>query len=207
MSPHDITRAFEAALCDFTGAKYAVTTTSCTMAITLALAWECRPCWGEDAEQTLVLPKHTYIGVPSAVKNAGHRVAFGDEQWERCYPIVTREGYVWDCAWVLQSGMFFPRSMMCLSFHWTKPLGIGQGGCILHDNPRADAWLRRARFDGRTEGVAPADDEILYPNWHAYLAPETAATGLIRLQARALRTDHVARWSDYPDISKQRAFK
>lgn len=201
--PRQVTRDFEAELCAFTGAKYAVTTTSCTMAITLALAWH----WAEDGQQTLVLPKNTYIGVPSAVKNAGHRVVFEDDRWMSTYNIETLGGKVEDSAWFLQEGMYLDGTMPCLSFHWTKPLGLGQGGCILHDNDRADAWLRKARFDGRTEGVAPADDVIQYPNWHAYLAPETAATGLIRLQARALRTDHVARWNDYPDISKQEAFK
>jgi dTDP-4-amino-4,6-dideoxygalactose transaminase len=201
--PHQVTRAFEAALCEFTGAKYAVTTTSCTMALTLALAWH----WGEDGAQTLVLPANTYIGVPSAVKNAGHRVAFQDLRWMSSYGIKAIGGKVRDCAWWLERRMYQQGEMQGLSFHWTKPLGIGQGGCILHDNPRADAWLRRARFDGRTEGVDPADDEILYPNWHAYMSPETAATGLIRLQAGAFRTDHVARFSDYPDISQQRAFK
>ena len=202
-SAHDVTRAFEAELCRFTGAKYAVTTTSCTMALTLALAWH----WGEDGAQTLVLPKHTYIGVPSAVKNAGHCVEFERVDWTGAYPIVTIGGWVWDSAWQLRRNMFIQGSMDCLSFHWTKPLGLGQGGAILHDNDRADAWLRQARFDGRTEGVPPAEDVIVYPNWHAYMSPETAATGLMRLQAGALRTNHAASWKDYPDISQQKAFK
>ena len=97
--------------------------------------------------------------------------------------------------------------VLCLSFHWTKPLGLGQGGVILHDDDDADAWLRRARFDGRNEGVHPKDDVIQFPNWHAYMSPETAATGLMRLQTGAIRTNHTARWDDYPDISQQEAFK
>jgi hypothetical protein len=141
--------------------------------------------------------------------NAGHRVGFaGFNKWIDGYIIECLGGDVWDCAWLLLKGMFkVPGDMQCLSFHWSKPLGLGQGGAILLDDPEADAWLRRARFDGRTEGVHPKDDAIQYPNWHAYMSPETAATGLMRLQAGALRTDHTARWSDYPDISQQDAFK
>jgi dTDP-4-amino-4,6-dideoxygalactose transaminase len=201
--PHQVTRDFEAALCEYTGAKYAVTTTSCTMALTIALAWH----WAEDGRQRLLMPSHTYIGVPSAAMNAGHAVGFSDTPWHFAYPIEARGGTVWDCAWHLERSMFRRGEMQCLSFHWTKPLGLGQGGAILHDDDSADEWLRRARFDGRTEGVHPKDDVIQWPNWHAYMSPETAATGLMRLNAGALRTDHVARWSDYPDISLQEAFK
>lgn len=202
-SGHQVTREFEAELCRYTGAKYAVTTTSCTTAIMLALAWWHR----QDGPQSLLIPRQTYIGVPSAVRNAGHRIVFYGLEWIENYPIETMNGTVRDCAWHLKPSMYRTGEMMCLSFHWTKPLGLGQGGAILHDNPVADAWLRKARFDGRTEGVAPEDDEIQYPNWHAYMNPETAATGLMRLQARAFRTDRTASWGDYPDISQQKAFK
>ena len=202
-SPHDVTRAFEAALCEYTGAKYAVTTTSCTMALTMALAWHRE----KNGPQVLSVPDHTYIGVPSAVLNAGHQVRFERDKWVGDYGISTAGGVVYDCAWTLQRGMFGAGEVLCLSFHWTKPLGLGQGGVILHDDDDADAWLRRARFDGRNEGVHPKDDVIQFPNWHAYMSPETAATGLMRLQTGAIRTNHTARWDDYPDISQQEAFK
>lgn len=43
-----VVRDFEQALCDYTGAKYAVSTTSCTMALLLACKWHLRqppPAW------------------------------------------------------------------------------------------------------------------------------------------------------------------
>ena len=59
LSPHAVTRDFERALCEYTGAKYAVTTTSCTMAIQIALAWwysaQTRP---GASMRTLNLPLH-----------------------------------------------------------------------------------------------------------------------------------------------------
>jgi hypothetical protein len=65
--------------------------------------------------------------------------------------------------------------MLCVSFHWSKTLGgVPQGGAILHDDEEADAWLRRARFDGRTEGVAPKDDTFTLIGWHCYMSPTTS---------------------------------
>lgn len=205
-SPHDVTRAFEAALCDYTGARFAVTTTSCTQAILMALAW-----FKYRHGTTVVwMPSWSYVGVPASVRNAGHDVGFCGDEWEGEYglgPDAPHGWQLWDCAWRLEEGMFRPGHMQALSFHWTKPLGLGQGGAILLDDPEADAWLRRARFDGRTEGVAPADDQVQFPSWHCYLSPEVAATGLMRLQTRSLRTNHQAKWSDYPDLSTMKAFQ
>jgi dTDP-4-amino-4,6-dideoxygalactose transaminase len=101
--------------------------------------------------------------------------------------------------------------MACVSFHWAKTLGIQQGGAILHDNPEADRWLRKARFDGRTEGVAPSEDRFDVLGWHAYMSPETAAAGLVRL-ANLPKHNAPLPWgpgteSDYPDLSTLEIFK
>jgi dTDP-4-amino-4,6-dideoxygalactose transaminase len=96
--------------------------------------------------------------------------------------------------------------MQCVSFHWSKTLGLSQGGAILHDNPEADAWLRRARFDGRTEGVDPKNDQVQYPSWHAYLSPEVAAHGLMKLSLLPKHNPDLPK-SDYPDLSLIKAFQ
>ena len=96
---------------------------------------------------------------------------------------------------------------VCVSFHWTKTLGVQQGGAILHDDPEADAWLRRARFDGRAEGVPPKEDSFpLRRAWHCYMSPEVAAAGLVRL-ARLPATNRPLPWDDYPDLSELEAFR
>ena len=105
-----------------------------------------------------------------------------------------------------------PRHHDLPSFHWSKTLGVQQGGAILHDSPEADAWLRRARFDGRAEGAPPSQDTFpLQRAWHAYLSPETAAAGLVRL-ANLPRNNAPLPWglgttSDYPDLSKLDIFR
>lgn len=197
---HQVTKEFEAALCRYTGAKYAVTTTSCTMAILLALTY-----WRTKEDVTFVyMPKRSYVGVPAAIRNAGFYPRFENKDWEGEYKLLPLD--VWDSARRFTSGMFRPRSMQCVSFHWSKILGLSQGGAILHDNEEADAWLRRARFDGRTEGLDAAYDQVQYPSFHAYLSPEIAAQGLMRLMGLPLVNADLPK-SDYPDLSQLEAFK
>jgi dTDP-4-amino-4,6-dideoxygalactose transaminase len=198
--PHAVTREFERALCSYTGAKYAVTTTSCTQAILMALAY-----WREkDICNVCQMPKLSYVGVPASILNAGFGVCFRDEDWQGEYQIAPTP--VWDSARRFTTRMFRPGAMQCVSFHWGKILGLSQGGAILHDNDEADAWLRRARFDGRTEGVNPKRDQVQYPSWHAYLSPEVAAHGLMKLSLLPKHNEDLPR-SDYPDLSKLEAFR
>lgn len=198
--PHNATREFEAELCRYTGAKYAVTTTSCTMAIQIAAAWF------NHARGLLFvsMPRFSYVGVPAALVNAGHEVFFRDEDWQGEYEI--RPLPLWDSARRFTSGMFQPGQMQCVSFHAAKILADSQGGAILHDSPKADAWMRRARFDGRTEGVDPKDDQVTYPSWHAYMSPDVAARLLWKLQGLPKHNPDLPR-SDYPDLSLQEAFQ
>lgn len=206
-SPHQVTRDFEAALCEYTGAKFAVTTTSCTQAILLACAfWANRNQTIKADGQPLEvwMPRLSYIGVPAAIKQAGFMPRFRDEDWQGEYELMPLP--VWDSARKFTSGMYRPRAMQCLSFHWAKILGLSQGGAVLHDNEEADAWLRRARFDGRTEGVDPKNDQVQYPSWHAYLSPEVAAQGLMKLATLPRHNADLPR-SDYPDLSTMKAFQ
>lgn len=95
---------------------------------------------------------------------------------------------------------------MCVSFHASKILGDTQGGAILHDDDEADAWLRRARFDGRTEGVAPKDDTFTQVGWHCYMSNDVAARLLLKLSV--LPKDNAPLPNDdYPDLSKLEIFK
>lgn len=197
---HDVTRQFEAALCEYTGAPFAVTTTSCCMALTLALAWF--KTHGINAP--VVMPKYSYAGVPAAIKNAGIDVEFKDVNWLGEYQLFPYP--IYDSARRTTSGMYRPRAIQCLSLHWSKILGLSQGGVILHDNPAADAWLRRARFDGRTEGIDAKDDQVTYPSWHAYLSPEVAAHGLMKLSLLPQHNKDLPN-SVYPDLSQLGAFK
>lgn len=225
LNPHQVTRDFEAALCHFTGARYAVTTTSCTQAILMALAW-ClqygfedyitayggtflqRDPSGEFPAQPwykrIEMPALSYVGVPMSIKNAGGHPVFRDENWQGEYRL--SPSTVWDSARRFTSGMYRPGQMQCVSFHVSKILGDTQGGAILHDNPEADAWLRRARFDGRTEGADPKTDQVQWPSWHAYMSPDVAARLLWKLSVLPKHNADLPR-SDYPRLDLLECFK
>ena len=233
-----VVREFEAQLCRYTGAPFAVTTTSCTMALLLAVAWHLRDVspWLVDAQRKIAeqlpdgfpdfrllvnieIPKCTYVGVPYAIIAAGGKPTFRDQRWEGMYQL--RPLPIWDSARWFTSGLFDVMTagevewrrianktgkMVCVSFHWAKTLGLQQGGAILHDDPEADKWLRRARFDGRTEGVPVAEDDFpLARAWHAYMSPEIAAQGLVKLSHLSPHNAPIP-WDNYPDLSKIKAF-
>jgi dTDP-4-amino-4,6-dideoxygalactose transaminase len=104
-NPHQVTRDFEAALCEYTGAPYAVAVTSCTMALLLAVAWHLRG-WnparnghngGSSASRMNVeIPKRTYVSVPMSIIHAGGRPTFRDEEWRGAYQLKPLP--VWDSA-------------------------------------------------------------------------------------------------------------
>jgi hypothetical protein len=229
-NPHSVTRQLEQAIGAYTGAPYVVTTTSCTQAILMALAWqipqssrlerlnELDP--GEprrifehrvDAHRLrqsyrcdVSMPRLSYAGVPAAIRNAGGRPMFRDEDWQGEYQLAPFG--VWDSARRFTGGMYRPGAMQCVSFHATKILADTQGGAILLDDPEADRWLRRARFDGRTEGADSKTDQVQYPSWHAYLSPDVAARLLWKLSGLPRHNPDLPR-SDYPDLSTLKAFQ
>lgn len=204
MNAHDVTMEFERELCRYTGAPFAVATTSCTVSLLIALAWwkHKRKRWHQT--RRVSMPKLSYIGVPASIRNAGLKVTFRDEDWQGEYDITPT--WVTDSARRFTSGMYRPGRAQCVSFHWSKILGLSQGGAILHDDEAADAWMRRARFDGRTAGVDAKVDQVQWPSWHAYLSPEVAAHGLMKMSLLPRVNPDLPR-SDYPDLSTLEAFK
>jgi dTDP-4-amino-4,6-dideoxygalactose transaminase len=196
MNAFQVVRDFERAVADYTGAKYCVTVNSCTMALLLACKYL--------NVQEVSIPKLTYVSVPMSIMHAGGRVRFRDEDWSGSYQLTPCP--IWDAARRFTSSMYIPGQYQCVSFHWSKILGLQQGGAILHDNADADRWFRKARFDGRTEGVAPKDDTFDTIGFHCYLSPEVAALGLVKLSFLPKHNDDLPN-SDYPDLSKIELFK
>jgi dTDP-4-amino-4,6-dideoxygalactose transaminase len=196
LSPYKITADFEAALCEYTGARYAVAVNSGTAALHLALQW-----WSIGG---IEIPRKTYVSVACAIKNTGHRIHWRDEQWRGAYQLKPLP--VWDCARRFTSGMFSTKQMQCVSFAAAKILGAEQGGAILHDNAEADAWFRRMRFDGRTEGVDPLEDTFDLVGHHCIMIPSVAATLLVRLHHLPKHNEDLPHY-EYPDLSQHPAFK
>lgn len=208
-----VVRDFEAALCEYTGAPYAVAVNSCTSALLLCLDYLLPQGVRFNPERPYFvnIPKRTYVSVPMQILNVGACVAFRDEAWSGMYQLEPLP--IWDAARRFTKGMFNGARyggssgptegirFLCPSFHWSKILGIQQGGAILHNFPEADPILRRMRFDGRKEGVAPKDDTFPVRGWHCYMAPEIAAEGLVRLSFLSRHNADLPN-SDYPDLSE-----
>lgn len=212
--PFNVVRDFELALAEYTGARDAVAVSSCTMALLLAVAYQLqgRLQTGHAlaARRNIEIPKRTYVGVPMSIVHAGGRPVFRDDEWSGAYQLSPLP--VWDAARRMRRGMFHETArgtegaMVCVSFHWTKILGIQQGGAILLDDTEPLKWLRRARFDGRREGVAPKDDSFDMIGWHCYMSPEIAAAGLVRLAALPDLNPDLPN-DPYPDLSQAEVFK
>lgn len=185
---------FEAALCEFTGAPFCVTVDSCTNAIFLALLWGKRMY---ELNLSVRLPKHTYVGVVQAARNARLRVEWTDEEWAGSYQLAPFP--VFDYAKDFHKEMYRSGRFMCVSFQAAKALPVGRGGAILHDSEEADRWLRAARFDGRTAGAPYADATYQTPGYHAYMTPPDAARGLWLLTY--LEDNDRGDWTEYPDLS------
>ena len=207
MSPYKVTEDFEKALCDYTGAPYAVAVNSCTAALLLAVWWHTQGGgFGEDTfdKEAINIPRRTYVSVSCAIMLAGARVTWRDEEWRGAYQLKPLP--VWDSARRFTSGMYQAGQFQCVSFSASKILGAEQGGAILHDNREADAWFRRMRFDGRTEGVATVDDHFDLIGHHCLMIPSVAATLLVRLHHLPKHNEDLPA-IEYPDLSKHPAFK
>lgn len=230
MNPHQATKEFERALCAYTGAPYAVAVNSCTMALLLAVAWHVQhqkfPLTQAGLEKVFLngdpsyvrpvpyieIPKRTYVGVPMSIIHAGGRPTFRDEDWRAYYclePLPVYDSARWFTANLFHlvdvARMRQPK-MVCVSFHALKTLGDTQGGAILLDDYEADQWLRRARFDGRTEGIPPSMDKFTQVGWHCYLSPDVALRLLWKLQALPKHNEPLPN-DDYPDLSLHEAFR
>lgn len=208
MHPYKVTKDLEAALCEYTGAPFAVAVNSCTAALVLAVQYAATisyPYWdGNSPPRFYVeIPRRTYVSVPCAILLAGGRIAWRDEQWRGAYQLKPLP--VWDCARRFTGGMYVAGQFQCVSFSTTKILGIEQGGAILHDNPEADKWFRKMRFDGRTEGVDPKDDTFDVIGHHCIMLPSIAAQLLLKLYHLPKHNEDLPEF-DYPDLSKHPAF-
>jgi dTDP-4-amino-4,6-dideoxygalactose transaminase len=203
-----VVRQFEQAVADFTGAPYAVAVNSCTNALFLSLKYKAYLSDGESLKEPVSIPMLTYVSVGMQIMHAGYKLVFREEDWQGSYELSPLN--IHDAARRFRKMMYLSEydegAMVCTSHHWSKILGVQQGGMILTDSKGAVTWLKKARFDGRTEGVAPADDKFGMLGYHMYMSPEIAAEGLVRLSHLKNHTMDLPR-DDYPDLSKMEIFK
>lgn len=162
------------------------------------------------------IPKHTYVGVPYAIINAGGKVVFRDNEWTGCYPVSVHRLIDDAGVRIIDSARRFRRDMYreyfyqpvglyCLSFHETKHLAIGDGGMILTDSREAYDTLRQMRFDGRTPGKSVFDDDFTTPGYHCHMKPDVATRGLMLMAG--VKDYYEDLPGEYPDLSGYEIFK
>lgn len=189
-NPYNIVKMFENEIACYTGAPYAVSVDSCTNALFLCLQWM---NWQEEQGikiviphtepcryKQILIPRRTYLSVPQSIIHAGHEPILEDIEWEGEYQL--KPYPIWDSAKRFTSNMYRPGQMQCLSFHIKKHLKLGKGGMILTDNEQAVKWLKKARYEGRTEGYQYHNDDVEFLGWNMYMTPQQAAHGLALMQ-------------------------
>ena len=187
---------FECAIADFYGAPYAVATDCCTHAIELCLRLT-------EANQ-ISCPAHTYISVPFTFIKLGLQWGFRKEQWADYYYIGNTN--IIDAAVHFKQGGYIPDSLMCLSFQFKKPLGLGRGGAILCESPDTYIALKKMSYDGRFGDQPWADQYIDTIGYHYYMTPETAQQGIDKLPSVAAKEWKQWSWLDYPDLTTKEVF-
>ena len=192
MSAFGVVDGFERAVAEFAGSKYAVAVNTGTSALFLSLVYR-KP-------GVVWLPARTFVSVPMAVLHAGGSVGFEDYDWRGVYTLKPL-GIV-DGALRFRKGMY-QGGLHCLSFHARKLLNIGEGGMVLTDDPKADAWLRKARYSGRSHPYRIEDIDML--GWQLYMTPEKAARGLHLMEYIA--PDLPDQVVEYPDLRKCPVFQ
>jgi dTDP-4-amino-4,6-dideoxygalactose transaminase len=164
---------FEEEVAHYTGAPFAVSVDSCTNALFLC-------CKYLRVEQVNI-PSQTYLSVPQAVIQAGGKVVFDKRfnGWQGIYQLYPYP--ISDAAKRFRVGMYEKGTYMCLSFHMKKHLKIGKGGMILTDDIYAVEWLKKLRYEGRSEKFYK-EDRIETMGYNMYMTPQEAAHGLALMQ-------------------------
>jgi dTDP-4-amino-4,6-dideoxygalactose transaminase len=180
---------FESALCDFTGAPFAIMTDCCTHAIELCLRYE-RP---DQVEFTAF----TYISVLMTMHKLAIPFSLTGEDWIGEYRL--HGSRIWDSARRLQRGMYRQGHMQCLSFGHSKPLQIGRGGAILLDDIAAYDVMIQQRYDGRRLQISPWQEQHRFRvGYHYKPTVEEAQRGLELLPM----VNEVPKQVKYPDCRK-----
>ena len=165
-NPYSVVDRFEKIIAKWSGAKYGVAVDSGTSAIFLSCVYK--------KVKVVMIPKRTYPSVPCSIIHAGGNVMFTETAWHGVYELKPYD--IYDGALRFQPKMY-EGGLHCLSFHMKKHLPIGRGGMILTNDKEAYEWLKKARFDGRSE-VPLQDDDIDMLGWNCYMTPEQATRGI-----------------------------
>lgn len=202
---YKITEDFEQALCDYTGAKYAVALDSQSNAIFLSLIYE------NISGLEITIPSRTYPSIPCEIIHAGGRVKFKKVERKTLKGAYRLEPTkVWDSALRFTADMYIPNTHTCISFTGAyKHLKLSKGGAILTDDEKAYLWFKKSRYSGRNE-CSYHDDNFDMLGWNFYMIPELAARGLLLMAQFYKGTVKKANEDlelPYPDLSDFEIYK
>jgi dTDP-4-amino-4,6-dideoxygalactose transaminase len=203
---YKITEDFEKALCDYTGAPYAVTVDNQSNALFLSMMFE------DVKEKEITIPARTYPSVPCEIIHAGGKVKFKEVKGKTIKGAYQLEPTnIWDSALRFTADMYIPGSHMCLSFTGPyKHFKLSKGGAILTDSLEAYHWFKRARYSGRRE-CSYHDDHFDMLGWNFYMMPEIAARGLLLMNQfynmDGTKKTMVDLELPYPDLSKFKVYQ
>jgi len=191
LSTFDKIFEFERELAAFTGAPYAVMTDCCTHAIELCLRYE----QVAHCEFTAF----TYLSIPMTMHKLGITYRLLTEKWTGEYRFETTD--IWDSARRLESNMYRPGMMQCLSFGHGKPLQINRGGAILLDNKTAYDTIIQQRYDGRDLHCKPWQSQKTFRvGYHYKPTIEEAVIGLAELE-KYKENPQKPKYIEYPDLT------
>jgi dTDP-4-amino-4,6-dideoxygalactose transaminase len=208
---YKITEDFEKALCNYTGAPYAIALDNMSNALFLALYYE-KNIKNNLTSDYIDCPSNTYPSVPCEIIHNGLKVNFiktPSDKIKGAYKL--NPSNVIDSALRFTADMYENGTHMCLSFTGPyKQLKLSKGGAILTDDYDAMVWFKRARFSGRRE-CSFHDDNFDMLGWNFYMMPELAARGLL-MMTQFYNIDGTKRHNDdlvlkYPDLSKYDIYK
>ena len=195
-NPYKIVKMFEEEIAEYAGAPFAVAVDSCTNALFL--------CCKYHEVKEVTIPKRTYLSVPMSIIHSGGEVIFEDRDWTGAYQL--KPYPIYDSAKRLTSGMYIPGTAMCLSFHIKKTLAVGKGGMILTDDYKMVEWLKKARYEGRSE-VNYKDDNIEMLGWNMYMTPQQASHGLALMQNYPEHVEDLGENNGYRDLTTNKVFE
>lgn len=202
-NPYKIVKMFEEEIARYTGSPYAIAVDSCTNALFLSLQY----FKSKDKNiKEIEIPSKTYLSVPQSILQAGFDIVFDESKndWKGIYQL--KPFPIYDSAKRFTSNMYIEGTLMCLSFHIKKHLKIGKGGIILTDNPEIVEFLKKARYEGRSEKMYH-EDNIKSVGWNMYMTPQEAAHGLALMQNYPMYVSDLGENNGYRDLREFDLFK
>ena len=184
---------FENKIAEFFGAPYAVSVDSCTHGLELCLRY--------TKATGLHSQKHTYLSVPMLADKLVIPLKWDNSLWVSWYPVTSK---IIDAATLWAKDSYFASQFMCLSFQYQKHLSLGRGGMILCPTYESYENLTKMRYDGRLPGIPWREQDIDTIGYHYYMTPETAQSGLDKLQTAIDTPPRIWSNKDYPDLTKMK---